>query len=345
MQKVLTWTGALALVAPSVLGNGGAEGDAGPQGDSSASLGGDNISIEVEGGADDGEGARIDFQGSIEGIDDVADDANITVNDSISLTVKYGEEASVGSDGVEFEDSNESIVIATVEPHENGFDLVTEASGQDILSSYPVDLDVPESASMSVENDAVYIEDEEGVYAVFQHPVAVDGNGETVDAWYEWEGSTLVQRIDASAIGGGGVTLQSGWSYTVNHWYGKTPLEAENLVRNTCFNCYFPVDGAPAAFPSVGQVLPLTVSVLGQTINFEVATTAFTSTTLRPDQNFYFQLTSTANHYYGAGYEINFSFRHNQDLVVYADVPLTGLLTRGQANEMWRQFAENVRFG
>ncbi|WP_150460099.1 LuxR C-terminal-related transcriptional regulator [Nesterenkonia ebinurensis] len=34
-----------------------------------------------------------------------------------------------------------------------------------------------------------------------------------------------------------------------------------------------------------------------------------------------------------------------QGLVEIRRVFLRGLLTRGQANEMWRQFAENVRFG
>lgn len=127
-------------------------------------------------------------------------------------------------------------------------------------------------------------------------------------------------------------------SYTYSYTYGGTGQQALNLLEE-CFNCYFPVDGAPSAYPSEGQILPLE-NHFGQSMEVEMGTTLYPSDT----NNAFFRFTTTENHVYGTGYDVNFTFYDGGTMEVTGNSPDSLIGEAGDifAQGTWEDFADNL---
>lgn len=97
-------------------------------------------------------------------------------------------------------------------------------------------------------------------------PWAIDATGRYLPTSYELEGDVLTQKV-----GYGGavfpVVADPSWTYSVDHRSyqvitGKEKASAARAMAELrrCFNCSFPVKGAPRAFPQEGQVIKLDAS-------------------------------------------------------------------------------------
>lgn len=127
-------------------------------------------------------------------------------------------------------------------------------------------------------------------------------------------------------------------SYTYNFTYGGTGQEVLALLEE-CFNCYFPVDGAPSAYPSEGQILPL-VNHGGMSMEVEMGETLYPSDT----NNAFFRFTTTENHTYGTGYDVNFTFYDDGTMAVTGNSPDNPIGSIGDifAESTWEDFADNL---
>ena len=109
-------------------------------------------------------------------------------------------------------------------------------------------------------NGSFYIEDSKGdIHGAIMAPWARDSSGTSLPTTYRWDRNTLIQKVDVPASASFPVVADPAWNYT---WTAKIYAGSTRDIHgrmHTCFNCYFPVEGAPAAFPRPGQLLPLVV--------------------------------------------------------------------------------------
>lgn len=207
-----------------------------------------------------------------------------------------------------------------------------------------------------------YLKNEGIVRGVLEPAWAVDGAGRDLATRYRWEGSTLVQTVDVPSDAKFPILADPAWSYT---WTAiiKVGSTADIHSRmHNCFNCIFPVNGAPKAFPKHGQALPLTVPIIpgvpglnfACTFQFEQWVPA--SPGLFPAGDFGFWFSAAKGHVDGVGSTISFDWvgtpsdvarapGEKMQFIVYASivnsnpggVPQAVYLTGAKAT--WSQFA------
>lgn len=148
-------------------------------------------------------------------------------------------------------------------------------------------------------------------------PWAKDATGRDLKTSYEWDGLTVTQDVEVPADAVFPITADPAWSYT---WTAVIKIGDPLTLRtkmHSCFNCTFPVQGAPAAFPVTGQKLPLTVGIAGINLDFTCIfdQEAWTPKVpeLYPNGQFGFWFNSAPSHVDGAGSRISFNFWTKQE--------------------------------
>lgn len=146
-------------------------------------------------------------------------------------------------------------------------------------------------------------------------PWALDAAGRSLATTYRWDGATLVQDVDVPADATFPVVADPAWSYT---WTAVVQVGSPKSVHDdlhSCFNCTFPVEGAPKAFPKPGQKLPL---IVRPAVGFPISapfTCIFgqeqyigTGNPLYPAGDFAFYFNAAKGHIDGEGSLISFDF-------------------------------------
>ncbi len=129
-------------------------------------------------------------------------------------------------------------------------------------SSFDYALDVPEGTSSQTSRDgSLSLYDQEGrslgqVGAAW----ARDANGMSLPTHYEWADGILTQHVDLTSPEiVFPVVADPAWSYSVGWMIETRTVQQVRAKLYSCFNCYFPVAGAPHNFPVYNQFLPLEV--------------------------------------------------------------------------------------
>jgi hypothetical protein len=163
-------------------------------------------------------------------------------------------------------------VAAYVQPTFDGVQILTAIASADAPESYSYTLEVPDGTE--------FVERGEGSHYLFEAPGgdilgmvsapwATDAAGNPVPTSFEWSGKTLTQLVDLSSPGiAFPVVADPDWTYGAQYDIGATNPGIANTQLTTCFNCYFPIEGAPAHFPSTGEDLPLVVNFAGIVSSF-----------------------------------------------------------------------------
>lgn len=257
------------------------------------------------------------------------------------LIIDFAEAADApAADGVVEIETNDANSAAFMQPIENGYRIVTSTADSSGPSSFSYTLDVPTDAYLEAIEEHLFVVSGDETHGVLGKAWAKDGWGNSVPTWYTLEDRVLTQHLDLSEVEKFPVLADPGWSYSLEYTTNKSAYAVANLL-GSCFNCYFPVEGAPRAFPTVGQLLPLRVGLL----NFE---STFATVSANPQYTwFQYSFYATHNHYDGPGSAISFTF-HSQKLYVYAwitnymGVQLKSTYLAGAVLN-WNNFANNLR--
>jgi hypothetical protein len=160
-----------------------------------------------------------------------------------------------------------------------------------------------------------YLTDGTDVFGSIAPAWAEDAAGQSLPTSYRWDGSTLVQTVDVPASAQFPVVADPAWSYT---WTAVVKFGSPKDLHtrmHSCFNCIFPVTGAPKAFPTPGTDLPLTVSAVGipgvATLNFHCTfgqEQYLTANPLYPNGDFAFYFNAAKGHVDGLGSMISFDW-------------------------------------
>lgn len=255
-----------------------------------------------------------------------------------------------------------------IQPTAQGVRLMTVLGSRSAPSAFTYDLSLPDGTTAEVAPDGgLKLLDEGGRSAGYiRAPWARDANGTALPTSYEWERGSLTQHVDVTdprvAFP---VVADPAWDYTVG-WMiqTKTATQVRSMLKS-CFSCYFPVYGAPMAFPVYNQFLPLMVGPaphVGAAWNFNCYMDGEDYYNAGGGMAwFYYRFRSAASHVDGLGSTIEFNFNPawNQsnpsnkftELVVYAWIQNDNPMGIGQPAYIagawynWGAFAENLRSG
>lgn len=230
------------------------------------------------------------------------------------------------------------------QPTATGGRIMTVIKTSDSAHCSKFAFDVPQGTTLETAAEGYYLENGSDVILHLSDAWAVDSNGKEIPSKYSWDSGTLTQCVakDVARIQYP-ILADPGWDYT--YQYALTKTAATNKIYlKSCFNCYFPVTGAPQGFPVPQQLLPLSTSFFGSNFNMECRFDAEFNGT-----NYYgFSFLATANHVDGIGSWILFEMKTvsgAKKLIVSAHV-MNDLLKVGPyslgAQGKWQDFANNL---
>lgn len=275
-------------------------------------------------------------------VQDADQEVDVTASDGVSFTVDYATTVEPEVDGLTVLGTADEGVSAYIQPIGTGVRILTAIGDDDAPAQYSYSFDVPDGTSLVKGAGAFYLEHGSDVLGTIQQPWAIDAAGEPVPTSYTWADNSLTQHVDLSSPSiTYPVLMDPAWTYSFQFDTTKSPSKNQALLKK-CFNCYFPVSGAPKAFPRIGQKLPLTA--LG--LNFECK---FKNVYTGPNY-FGFQFDATRKHIDMYGSNIIFEFKvvgGVKRLIVSAYIVNDSLYVKNAfylsgAVQMWSEFASNL---
>lgn len=160
------------------------------------------------------------------------------------------------------------------------------------------------------ETGQVFLHDTDGVFLGEIEPAwAIDAEGRAVPTRYTWEEGHLVQHVDhTSGDFTYPIVADPTWTYSFtfsdpDYGEGITVEKAMKELRR-CFNCSFPIAGAPKAFPKLNQIIALNASPFSiKNIPYINAKVKVTATAWRT-----WKFTAEPGHFDGAGSTVTFAW-------------------------------------
>ncbi len=239
-------------------------------------------------------------------------------------------------------------VAAYVQSSVSGVRILTAVASAAAPASYSYTFDVPEGTKFAKSPGGYQLQPPTGAPLGLVRPAwAITSDGEQLKTAYTWRDNVLTQTVDLPKRDSAyPVLLDPAWGYTMNFSTGSSSPSLDWYKIHVCFNCYFPVDGAPISFPHFGQDLPLTVLGVG---NFHCTMgDAFEY----PDLDAYqYDFLAAAGHVDGYGSSVTFQFAAPPGagnlLIVSAYIvndfpsPIKGAYLIGAQAE-WAEFASNL---
>lgn len=249
-------------------------------------------------------------------------------------------------------DNNAQYVQATP----NGLRLLsatnTVASSQTVTYKLAFDSEGAVTALPEAGGGFLFVNAHGEAIGTISAPWALDANQRSLPTTFTYANGVLTQTIDTSSSATAyPVLADPNWTYSLTYTLGATTPNAVWNELHRCFNCNFPLAGAPSAFPGAGQVMPLTLGGLG---NFSVKRNIaynYTNPNVAPGLNSGFQLEAVAGHVDGAGSTIGFDYykRFSDGKVVMTvnafiknDFVGGNTLYKSLAGDSWGQFAGNL---
>lgn len=264
------------------------------------------------------------------------------IPEGTSFTIDYASAVTEVSDGLTTLDTADADVSAVVQPTGYGVRVLTTVASSDAPQEYDYTFDVPPGTDLIESGLAYYLSSGDDLLGNLQLPWAVDADGNRVETTYTWADGTLTQHVDLSDPSiTFPVVADPAWGYSYGYDMNKTAAQNKSKLKS-CFNCYFPVSGAPRNFPAAGQILPLKVF----NFNFECKFKKEMSGT----DYFGWQFDATKNHIDGYGSNIIFElvkWGGKNKLIVSAYIVndswwWKSSLYRDGAKQNWQNFAANL---
>jgi hypothetical protein len=218
----------------------------------------------------------------------------------LSLVVNYARSLRNIGKGLTLLTGKDSKVYGLGQETGNGFRVLTAITGIPSANRFDYAFEVPNQSEVRETSTGYLLVSGGKVLGSLDKPWAIDANGNQLATHFEWKYQVLTQVLDEDlAKVNYPVLMDPAWGYV--YQYDLTFSAATNMNRiKTCFNCYFPVSGAPKAYPKQGQLLPLTVALF----NFECTM----GPTVQSANYASFEFYATRNHVDGYGSNIIFQF-------------------------------------
>ncbi|WP_448058933.1 hypothetical protein [Cellulomonas hominis] len=215
-------------------------------------------------------------------------------------------------DGLVQYENGDGASTTVAQPVDNGVRFLTIVEASSAPTRYTFAFDGgAELTPTFFEDGSVVLHDPAGEHRGYvQAPWAVDADGNDVATHYEWSDGALIQVVEHDKPGvAHPVIADPTWTYAFDQVGVGAAGYAEPGITYTmaitelkrCFNCSFPIAGAPKTYPSAGQNINLNASPF-TLITVPAPVTVATS----GSRGFMFR--ALAGHFDGAGSTIDFKF-------------------------------------
>lgn len=185
------------------------------------------------------------------------------VSAPLSFVIEDARTQVANVDGIEVWSTHDDSAATYVQPLEGGVRVLTAIADADAPTAYSYAIDAPAGSELRPSAVGYILYSPNGQVLGSLHDAwARDSNGQAVPTRYEWVGGVLTQHVDLSDPSiAYPVLADPAWTYGVAYAIETRTVSQIRSQLLNCFNCDFPVAGAPANFPSMGQFLPLTVGL------------------------------------------------------------------------------------
>jgi hypothetical protein len=187
-----------------------------------------------------------------------------------SVTITVAESAVSDETSVVGTLSGDRGITTLVQPTPTGVRFLTRIERTADASEFEFGFDLPADTVMEPKPSGdFWLWSGDRYVGTLLEPWAVDAAGDRLPTSYHWEDGSLTQHVDLSSDGiTYPVVADPAWQYDYVEKIAGMDTNAESATRlaslRSCFNCYFPIQGAPKAYPSrLQQVLPLGLHVVG----------------------------------------------------------------------------------
>ncbi|MDY0914148.1 hypothetical protein [Rathayibacter festucae] len=307
---------------------------------------------------------------------DLAISAPKTEDDGVTLSISNEESSAPVSISLPLatsvDTSDDSLFEFSTTSDSAGIYAATTSGGAAVIVSienssapdaYAFEFDLPEGTTVAPDGIGGYDLDLPGdVDGRIMAPWAKDSNGTSLPTAYEWNNGVLTQTIDFDESSEFPILADPAWNYTRSYTIGSANPGSSRAALKRCFNCIFPVDGAPSDYPSPAEYLPLIVgpfpdSPLNLNFNCVFRNDSYYPASAGPAAYaFGFVFDAAASHVDGLGSWISFNIRNEPItsgqnrfvLEVYGSVSVTepgglwqSVYTHG-ASTTWQKFADNL---
>ncbi|QOD11120.1 hypothetical protein [Rathayibacter toxicus] len=154
-------------------------------------------------------------------------------------------------------------VIALASATGAGASFLVGIGAADAPSDYSFDFHFPQGTRSAPDAESGFDIDLPGDRDGHIFPAwAKDAEGRSLPTHYSWDGDRLTQVVALDHAHAFPVLADPAWSYERNIDIGNANPGKARAVMHNCFNCFFPVEGAPEKFPVPDQYLPLVVRPL-----------------------------------------------------------------------------------
>ncbi len=190
----------------------------------------------------------------------------------VSIRIEGASGQGVTTEGVtSYAQGDTGRAVSSVQPLANGVRLLTALDGAEAGESFSYDLGLPEGFTVTPMPDGLsLLATADGRYiGTLGAAWATDAAGTPLATRYDWSGSTLTQHVELTPDTSYPVLLDPTWYYDYDFsaqlpgYHARYPKahdwEVDSLLHS-CFNCYFPINGASRAFPVDGAVMNLNAS-------------------------------------------------------------------------------------
>lgn len=224
-------------------------------------------------------------------------DASVDVALSATATQKRTDR-----DGYITYSSPDEAFSTAIRPTATGAQIFFSAAGVEELDDMDVSFHV--KSHLQNEDGSLYLFLEDGQTIFVEKPWARDSSGADLATHFEIADDSIRQIIDEPSRVQFPLVADPAWSYTRDYGIGTTTPGVAKKVLHGCFNCYFPVPGAPRDFPAPGGDLPLYLATMNLHCTFNQERTG-----LFPDEPTYsFMFDAAEGHVDGIGSRITFAF-------------------------------------
>lgn len=236
------------------------------------------------------------------------------------------------------DDNNQFVVQPLVE----GFRILNIIPDEKAIHRFSFRIHAPSGTKLVESLGSIRLELGDEILGIIRAPWAVDSNGTSVETHFDVQGFTVTQTIERSSDSVYPVIADPNWGYAFTYSQTNSPATSWNALHG-CFNCYFPVSGAPTKWPSYGTILNLTSAGMNMQCMMSFVTTG---------TNLYrWKFNATSAHVDGYGSYITFELskypvsgknRLIVDAFIVKDFALGNALYEAAANANWAKFAANL---
>ncbi|TDK25830.1 hypothetical protein E2F48_11440 [Arthrobacter crusticola] len=251
-----------------------------------------------------------------------------------------------------FEDP-EGDAATFIQPIDDGLRYLTAIESEEAGTEFSYVVQGAEDGYLQkiTDDEYVLLSADDNYIVTVEAPWAIDSAGQELATSYTFEGNTLTQTVTYESDTEFPVLADPTWYYQVDHRSytyitGKEKAAASRVIPelNRCFNCSFPVSGAPSYFPAVGAKINLNASPFSL-----IKIPAPVQVSHKGSVSFGFL--ALAGHFDGAGSTVSFRFYNDASgwlhINVYAKVvkdrgAVANDLNKRVASQTWANFLANL---